>query len=82
MKLLQKIRNRFSNNNLDTMKKGTVKFYNSTRGFGFITSEDSSEDIFVHMSGLIDTIRENDNVRFETAQGQKGLNADQVQLVG
>ena len=62
------------------MKKGTVKFFNNTKGFGFITSEESNEDIFVHMSGLIDDIRDNDEVHFETAQGKKGLNAVNVQL--
>ncbi|MCW5518525.1 cold shock domain-containing protein [Aureitalea sp. L0-47] len=63
------------------MQKGTVKFFNNAKGFGFITPEDSSEDIFVHMSGLIDEIRENDEVQFETAQGKKGLNAVRVELV-
>lgn len=62
------------------MKKGTVKFFNNSKGFGFITSEESNEDIFVHMSGLIDDIRENDEVQFETTQGKKGLNAVNVQL--
>ncbi|MBX2829085.1 MAG: cold-shock protein [Flavobacteriaceae bacterium] len=63
------------------MKKGTVKFFNTTKGFGFITPEDSNEDIFVHQSGLIDEIRENDKVQFETEQGKKGLNAVRVTLV-
>lgn len=62
------------------MTKGTVKFFNNAKGFGFINAEDSNEDIFVHMSGLIDEIRENDEVTFETAQGKKGLNAVNVQL--
>ena len=62
------------------MTKGTVKFFNNAKGFGFINAEDSNEDIFVHMSGLIDEIRENDEVTFETAQGRKGLNAVNVQL--
>lgn len=60
------------------MKKGIVKFFNSEKGFGFITDEETKEDIFVHKSGLIDRIREDDQVTFETSQGQKGLNAVEV----
>lgn len=63
------------------MQKGTVKFFNNTKGFGFIKPEDSSEDIFVHESGLIDDIRENDEVQFEVENGRKGLNAVNVELV-
>ena len=63
------------------MKKGTVKFFNNTKGFGFIVPSDSSEDVFVHESGLIDDIRENDEVQFEVEQGKKGLNAVNVELV-
>jgi cold shock protein len=63
------------------MKKGTVKFFNETKGFGFIKSADSNEDIFVHSSGLIDEIRENDEVKFEVEEGRKGLNAVNVQVV-
>jgi len=62
------------------MKKGTVKFFNETKGFGFIKSE-SGEDIFVHVSGLKNEIRENDEVTFEVEQGKKGLNAVNVALV-
>ncbi|MEQ9424621.1 MAG: cold-shock protein [Cyclobacteriaceae bacterium] len=64
------------------MKKGTVKFYNNSKGFGFIVPEDGGNDIFVHQSGLIDEIKENDEVEYETEQGRKGLNAVNVKVVG
>lgn len=64
------------------MQKGTVKFFNLTKGFGFITPETpGAEDVFVHSSGLIDQIRENDKVQFEVQNGKKGLNAVNVQVV-
>lgn len=63
------------------MKKGTVKFFNNAKGFGFIKPSDQGEDIFVHESGLIDDIHENDEVQFEVENGKKGLNAVNVQLV-
>ena len=62
------------------MKKGTVKFFNEAKGFGFI-QEENGDDIFVHVSGLKDDVRENDTVEFETQQGKKGLNAVNVRLV-
>lgn len=61
------------------MKKGTVKFFNEAKGFGFI-KEESGEDIFVHVSGLKEDIRENDEVMYETEQGKKGLNAINVSI--
>jgi CspA family cold shock protein len=64
------------------MQEGTVKFFNETKGFGFIVPEDGSEDIFVHSSGLIDRIRENDKVEYEVERGKKGLNAVSVKVVG
>ncbi len=63
------------------MQEGKVKFFNNAKGFGFIKSDESSEDIFVHSSGLIDDIREDDNVKFEVEQGKKGLNAINVELI-
>ena len=60
--------------------KGKVKFFNATKGFGFIQVEDSDEEIFVHVSGLKEDIRENDLVVFEVQQGRRGLNAVNVRL--
>ena len=63
------------------MQEGTVKFYNETKGFGFITPNNERNDIFVHSSGLSTrTIKENDKVVYQVTQGQKGLNAIQVKL--
>jgi CspA family cold shock protein len=62
------------------MLSGTVKFFNETKGFGFVVDSNSGEEIFVHVSGLVDKVREGDSVTFETQQGKKGLNAVNVQL--
>ena len=61
--------------------QGTVKFFNETKGFGFIKPSDSGADIFVHTSGLIDGIRENDEVEYEEEKGRKGMNAVNVRRV-
>ncbi|MBX2962765.1 MAG: cold shock domain-containing protein [Cyclobacteriaceae bacterium] len=61
--------------------QGTVKFFNETKGFGFIKPSDSSEDIFVHSSGLIDEIRENDQVEYDAERGRKGMNAVNVKVL-
>ena len=63
------------------MNKGTVKFFNDTKGFGFITEEGTSKEHFVHISGLIDEIREGDEVEFELTEGKKGLNAINVKVI-
>ncbi len=63
------------------MSKGTVKFFNESKGFGFIIEEGSNSEHFVHVSGLIDEIRENDEVEFDLQEGRKGLNAVNVRVI-
>ena len=63
------------------MHKGTVKFFNDTKGFGFIVEEGSNKEHFVHVSGLVDEIREGDEVEFDLIEGKKGLNAVEVKVV-
>jgi len=62
------------------MNKGTVKFFNETKGFGFIKEEETDKEYFVHVSGLINKINENDVVTFDLQEGKKGLNAVNVKL--
>ncbi|WP_276496259.1 cold-shock protein [Pontibacter litorisediminis] len=63
------------------MNQGTVKFFNDEKGFGFIKETNSGQEYFVHVTGLIDEIRENDEVTFELKEGRKGLNAVNVKRV-
>ncbi|NIJ44921.1 CspA family cold shock protein [Wenyingzhuangia heitensis] len=63
------------------MKKGTVKFFNESKGFGFITDNETQQDYFVHISGLIDEVREGDEVEFDLKEGRKGLNAVEVRAL-
>ena len=64
------------------MATGTVKFFNETKGFGFIKNDETGEDIFVHVSDLmVNQLRENDKVQYEVAQGKKGPNAVKVSLI-
>ncbi|AHW60569.1 cold-shock DNA-binding protein family [Draconibacterium orientale] len=60
------------------MNKGTVKFYNNLKGFGFIKDDDSSKEYYVNSSGLKENIQENDKVSFDLEEGKKGLNAVNV----
>jgi CspA family cold shock protein len=62
------------------MNKGTVKFFNESKGFGFIKDNGSDKEYFVHVSGLSDQVRENDEVTFDLQEGKKGLNAVNVKL--
>lgn len=68
--------------NFFSMHTGTVKFFNGTKGFGFIVDNNTKEEFFVHVSGLVDEIRENDIVTFKTAQGKRGINAVDVRIAG
>ena len=63
------------------MNEGTVKFFNGTKGFGFITPTAGGQDVFVHSTGLIDEIRENDKVAYEVENGKKGINAINVKVL-
>jgi len=63
------------------MSSGTVKFFNQSKGFGFITPDDGSKDVFVHANALNDEINEGDKVEFEVVESPKGLNATNVKLV-
>jgi CspA family cold shock protein len=63
------------------MSTGKVKFFNDSKGYGFITEEGSNKDHFVHISGLIDEIREGDEVEFELKEGNRGLNAVNVKVI-
>ncbi|GAA4089857.1 cold shock domain-containing protein [Mucilaginibacter panaciglaebae] len=62
-------------------KEGTVKFFNTQKGFGFISQNDTKAEIFVHSTGLIDEIRENDTVSYDVENGRKGLNAVNVKVI-
>ncbi len=60
------------------MSKGTVKFFNETKGFGFIKDEETNQEFFVHVTGLADKVTENDVVTFDIEEGKKGLMAVNV----
>jgi CspA family cold shock protein len=66
---------------MSTKTTGTVKFFNTDKGFGFIKHDDSGKETFVHASGLIDQIKQNDRVEFDVQNGKKGLNAVNVKVI-
>lgn len=72
--------NAISQLSIFTMYNGTVKFFNESKGFGFIVDNASGEEIFVHVTGLIDNIREGDKVTYQTERGKKGMNAVDVKI--
>ncbi len=63
------------------MSTGTIKFFNASKGYGFIKDDQSNQEIFVHVSGLVDEVQENDKVSFEVKDGKKGLNAVNVKRI-
>ena len=67
--------------NIITMNTGIVKFYDATKRFGFIKEDGTDDEHFVHSTGLIDEIQENDKVEFELKEGNKGLNAVNVKVI-
>jgi len=62
------------------MNQGKIKFFNETKGYGFVKDSDTEKEYFVHVSGLIDKVKDEDEVTFELAEGRKGLNAVNVRL--
>lgn len=65
----------------DPIRRGTVSFFNDSKGYGFIRDHETQESIFVHVNGLVDPVRENDKVTFEVQMGHKGPNAVDVKLI-
>ena len=63
------------------MSNGTVKFFNNSKGFGFIIPEEGDKDVFVHANGLVDEINQGDKVNFDIEEGPKGLSAVNVKVV-
>ncbi len=66
---------------METKNQGVVKFFNTEKGFGFIKHDDSDKETFVHVSGLINQVKEGDKVEFELENGRKGINAVKVTLI-
>jgi cold shock protein len=63
------------------MQTGTVKFFNESKGYGFIKDNDSNQEIFVHVTGLVDKVRENDTVTYEVTEGKRGMSAVNVKKI-
>lgn len=65
---------------MSELQSGTVKFYNTEKGFGFITQSDSGKDVFFHVSGLVDKVADGDPVTYEVVDGDRGKKAVNVRL--
>ena len=63
------------------MTNGTVKFFNNSKGFGFIAPDEGDKDVFVHKNGLIDEITEGDKVSYDVEESEKGMNAVNVKVI-
>lgn len=63
------------------MNEGTIKFFNEAKGFGFITPNGGGNDVFVHVTGLNESVRENDTVSYSVENGQKGPTATNVNVI-
>ncbi|MCF8331460.1 MAG: cold shock domain-containing protein [Bacteroidales bacterium] len=63
------------------MNTGKVKFFNESKGYGFIKDQESDKEYFVHVTGLVDKVKEDDEVSFDLQEGRKGLNAVNVKLL-
>lgn len=63
------------------MATGTVKFFNESKGYGFIVDDESGKEVFVHASGLSESVRENDKVSYDETEGRKGINAINVKKI-
>lgn len=63
------------------MKTGKVKFFNDAKGFGFIIEDETGEERFAHVTGLIDEIKEGDSVEYELEEGRRGINATKVKVI-
>jgi CspA family cold shock protein len=66
---------------MSTKLIGTVKFFNETKGFGFIKHDESAKETFVHVNGLVHEIQADDRVEFELQEGKKGMNAVNVKRI-
>ena len=63
------------------MKEGTIKFFNESKGFGFIKETETGQEYFVHITGLVDEVQKDDVATFDLKEGKKGMNAINVKLV-